>query len=654
MEKLEKEAGEEGTEEVEVEVNRRGRFNVGNIKVVKVVKETVGAALPEAPAPAKEAEVAVEEIAAVAEKDSTEEPEDAKGEEETEPEVEEAKAIDQGPDPDQRYLKFDEEIGRGSFKTVFKGESISGSLFRAEILKLFLLMYLYFTTVWSGLDTETGVAVAWCELQDKKLSKEERKRFKEEAEMLKGLQHPNIVRFYDYWDVNRQGVKAPGLTHVNPKKYIVLVTELMTSGTLKTYLKRFKTIKTQVLKSWCRQILKGLMFLHTRGPPVIHRDLKCDNIFITGPTGSVKIGDLGLATLKNKSFAKSVIGTPEFMAPEMYEEHYDEAVDVYAYGLCMLEMSTGEYPYAECTGPAQIYKKVVNGVKPNSLEKVESLDVKEIIEQCIQLRKEDRPSIKELLAKDFFAEDMGFKVEVVDREELIKSDKNEIVFRLRVTDSKKMKKDKPAHKENEAIEFNFIIGVDNAAQITQDMVSTNVLQKEDDAKKVAKMIETQIKALVKDRSERSPKGPEPESGQVGRGADGAFAQVETDHEVERSDNSGFLTDGGSEGGGSKEPTPPKDRQYQLLQEQQPHIPQYQGQTFQDTGVQYQEQVVQFQDQQHQYHNISLQHIPEQGSSGVQQQQQYQEVLYVDMKQYQDSSNILPADHHQQPRGKCFV
>ena len=64
--------------------------------------------------------------------------------------------------------------------------------------------------------------------------------------------------------------------------------------------------------------------MHTRTPPVIHRDLKCDNIFITGPTGSVKIGDLGLATLKNKSFAKSVIGTPEFMAPEMYDEHYGE------------------------------------------------------------------------------------------------------------------------------------------------------------------------------------------------------------------------------------------------------------------------------------------------------------------------------------------
>lgn len=56
----------------------------------------------------------------------------------------------------------------------------------------------------------------------------------------------------------------------------------------------------------------------------------------------------------------SFLGTPEFMAPEMYEEHYDESVDVYAFGMCMLEMATSEYPYSECTGPAQIYKKVIS------------------------------------------------------------------------------------------------------------------------------------------------------------------------------------------------------------------------------------------------------------------------------------------------------
>ena len=48
------------------------------------------------------------------------------------------------------------------------------------------------------------------------------------------------------------------------------------------------------------------------------------------------------------------------MAPEMYEEHYDESVDVYAFGMCMLEMATSEYPYKECTNAAQIYKKVTS------------------------------------------------------------------------------------------------------------------------------------------------------------------------------------------------------------------------------------------------------------------------------------------------------
>lgn len=48
------------------------------------------------------------------------------------------------------------------------------------------------------------------------------------------------------------------------------------------------------------------------------------------------------------------------MAPEMYEEHYNESVDVYAFGMCMLEMTTGEYPYMECENPAQIYRRVTS------------------------------------------------------------------------------------------------------------------------------------------------------------------------------------------------------------------------------------------------------------------------------------------------------
>lgn len=63
-------------------------------------------------------------------------------------------------------------------------------------------------------------------------------------------------------------------------------------------------------------------------------------------------------SLLSKLVTRTNVGTPEFMAPEMYEEMYDESVDVYAFGMCLLEMVTGEYPYSECQFPAQIYRKV--------------------------------------------------------------------------------------------------------------------------------------------------------------------------------------------------------------------------------------------------------------------------------------------------------
>ncbi|KNC69954.1 hypothetical protein SARC_17525, partial [Sphaeroforma arctica JP610] len=88
-------------------------------------------------------------------------------------------------------------------------------------------------------------------------------------------------------------------------------------------------------------------------------DMLCSGIpaLILFPYTHCQIGDLGLATFKTASHAESVIGTPEFMAPEMYEEKYTEKVDIYAFGMCVLEMFTREYPYSECTNAAQIYKK---------------------------------------------------------------------------------------------------------------------------------------------------------------------------------------------------------------------------------------------------------------------------------------------------------
>ena len=60
---------------------------------------------------------------------------------------------------------------------------------------------------------------------------------------------------------------------------------------------------------------------------VVRRDLKCDNIFINGASGELKLGDLGFATLlRGASTPLSVIGTPDFLAPELYDDADDEKV----------------------------------------------------------------------------------------------------------------------------------------------------------------------------------------------------------------------------------------------------------------------------------------------------------------------------------------
>uniref|UniRef100_A0A0E0F1T8 non-specific serine/threonine protein kinase n=1 Tax=Oryza meridionalis TaxID=40149 RepID=A0A0E0F1T8_9ORYZ len=161
-----------------------------------------------------------------------------------------------------------------------------------------------------------------------------------------------------------------------------------------------KSIRRAVA-AWARAILRGLAYLHARG--VIHRDLKCDNIFVNGHLGQVKIGDLGLAAvLRGCTSARSVIGTPEFMAPEMYDECYGVGVDVYSFGMCMLEMLTNEYPYSECDNPAQIYKKVTAGKLPDAFYRLADADARRFIGRCL-VDAAHRPSAEELLLDPFLS-----------------------------------------------------------------------------------------------------------------------------------------------------------------------------------------------------------------------------------------------------------
>lgn len=263
-------------------------------------------------------------------------------------------------DPTGRYVRYKEVLGKGAFKTVHK-----------------------------AFDEVDGIEVAWNQVKIDVLlqSPENLERLYSEVHLLKSLKHENIMEFHNSW-VDDQN------------KTINIITELFTSGSLRQYRQKYKNVDMKAIKSWARQILLGLRYLHGHIPPILHRDLKCDNIFVNGNHGEVKIGDLGLAVVMQKPAACSVIGTPEFMAPELYEEEYNELADIYSFGMCMLEMVTFEYPYCECKNPAQIYKKVISGIKPASLNKVRDPQVKQFIEKCL-VPAAERMSAKELLKDPF-------------------------------------------------------------------------------------------------------------------------------------------------------------------------------------------------------------------------------------------------------------
>lgn len=89
------------------------------------------------------------------------------------------------------------------------------------------------------------------------------------------------------------------------------------------------------------------------------------------------------------------------MAPELYEEDYTEQVDIYSFGMCVLEMVTLEIPYSECDSVAKIYKKVTAGIRPQALSTVNDPEVKAFIEKCLA-QPRARPSAAELLQDPFF------------------------------------------------------------------------------------------------------------------------------------------------------------------------------------------------------------------------------------------------------------
>jgi len=246
-----------------------------------------------------------------------------------------------------------------------------------------------FKHVYMAFDRSAQRDVAWNEVQlNQGMSKSDLSMILKETEILKALAHKNILRIHETW--------------LEPEK-LVFITDIMRDGSLLEYIMN-RDITLGRVKEFCRQILTALHYLHSQREPVIHRDLKCDNIFIDASMNHIVLGDLGLSTSAGvATIAKglSVVGTPQFMAPEMYEQNYDHKVDIYAFGMCFMQMVTKEYPYNECRSVHQIFKKVSQKESPIILKSVASKTVRDFFNVCSQFEALERPTAEMLLSHPF-------------------------------------------------------------------------------------------------------------------------------------------------------------------------------------------------------------------------------------------------------------
>ena len=171
-----------------------------------------------------------------------------------------------------------------------------------------------------------------------------------------------------------------------------------------------KHLKEQKIWHFFIQTCIGLQYLHTR--KILHRDIKTINLFLTRDE-KIKIGDLGVAkTMKGVNFAHTLVGTPYYLSPELWEEKpYDHKSDIWSLGWVLYELCTLKHPFTGAN-QAGLILRIVRG-KYEPIPSFYSKELSELVSKCLQKDTRKRPSIHDLLQLDSMqkkAKQLGFKI----------------------------------------------------------------------------------------------------------------------------------------------------------------------------------------------------------------------------------------------------
>lgn len=218
-----------------------------------------------------------------------------------------------------------------------------------------------------------------------------------EIQLMRGLSHQNIVEYLGAWVDEQECV-------------IYVFQEWVPGGSVHQLLQKFGPLSLGVVKTYMRQILSGLEYLHNCG--IIHRDIKGGNILVD-EYGVVKLADFGASTklshLDKTQESVALKGTPFFMAPEVLAHNgkYGRKGDIWAVGCTMIQMLTGEPPWKDKNVKThiQLYILLNSWEGPPEVKCEITPEARECLEMCFQKDEKLRPSATELLQFKFLKDD---------------------------------------------------------------------------------------------------------------------------------------------------------------------------------------------------------------------------------------------------------